>query len=120
MTAFQCSSLASTTAQDSSGLSGPVPAVKEAPAIAMVGSRPGWRMMRASQAARGVATASTLALPPPCPGPHGWRWISTDEAACGAPSSAPRAKSQSDSPRQQASTQAATAVIRPFRRTPIA
>ena len=40
-------------------------------------------LMRASQAARGVATVSSLVLPR-CPGPHGSRWISTEEAARGA------------------------------------
>ncbi len=117
MTAFQCSSRASTTAHDSSGLPGPVPAVKEAPTIATVGSRRGTRLMRASQAARGAVTVSPRVF---WSGLHGSRWISTEETARDPASPAPRPTSQSDNPRQQASAPAAIAVTRPFALTPIA
>ena len=83
--------------------------------MAMVGSWRPWRSSRASQAAMGVLTVRTLVLPPwDGPDPHGWRWISTDETARDGEPPGSRATSQSESPRQQASTHEAMAAIRLF------
>ena len=50
MTASQRRFLARSAAQERAGLPGPTPAVNDAPTMAIVGTRPGARSIRCSQA----------------------------------------------------------------------